>query len=175
MYLLKTNEWQFLNPTHLWRCVPPFNQNLVVSQLPLVSFRDKNISWKLPENLTSQVTVDSIDTLCAGEASKPRVPVAVLSVQQRVAWASNTPQKIIISAQIKIFHQPRFPWNKGIPLTEPPFGVRSCEVAIIWPDYVYIYIYKYSIYIYKYSIYKFKWDSWVVMILEEGTHPQSSP
>ena len=33
-----------------------------------------------------------------------------------------------------IFHQPRFPWNKGISLTKPPFGVRSCEVAIIWPD-----------------------------------------
>ena len=32
-----------------------------------------------------------------------------------------------------IFHQPRFPWNKGISLTKPPFGVRSCEVAIIWP------------------------------------------
>ena len=25
-------------------------------------------------------------------------------------------------------------WNKGISLTKPPFGVRSCEVAIIWPD-----------------------------------------
>ena len=38
------------------------------------------------------------------------------------------------SGQIIIFHQPRFPWNKGISLTEPPFRVRSCEVAIIWPD-----------------------------------------
>ena len=27
-----------------------------------------------------------------------------------------------------------FPWNKGISLTKPPFGVRSCEVAIIWPE-----------------------------------------
>ncbi len=34
-----------------------------------------------------------------------------------------------------IFHQPRFPWNKGISLTKPPFGGnRSCEVAINWPD-----------------------------------------
>ena len=39
-----------------------------------------------------------------------------------------------LSGQIIIFHQPRFPWNKGISLTKPPFGVRSCEVAIIWPD-----------------------------------------
>ena len=36
--------------------------------------------------------------------------------------------------QIIIFHQPRFPWNKGNSLTKPPFGVRSCEVAIIWPE-----------------------------------------
>ena len=34
-----------------------------------------------------------------------------------------------------IFHQPRFPWNKEISLTKPPFGVRSCEVTIIWPEY----------------------------------------
>ncbi len=40
----------------------------------------------------------------------------------------------IISGQIIIFHQPRFPWNKGISLTKPPFEVRSCEVAIIWPE-----------------------------------------
>ena len=39
-----------------------------------------------------------------------------------------------ISGQIIIFHQPRFPWNKGISLTKPPFGVRSCEVAIIWTE-----------------------------------------
>ena len=37
------------------------------------------------------------------------------------------------AGQITIFHQPRFPWNKGISITKPPFGVRSCEVAIIWP------------------------------------------
>ena len=39
-----------------------------------------------------------------------------------------------VSGQIIIFHQPRFPRNKGISLTKPQFGVRSCEVAIIWPD-----------------------------------------
>ena len=44
----------------------------------------------------------------------------------------------ILSGQIIIFHQPRFPWNKGISLTKPPFGVRSCEVAIIWPDFVWL-------------------------------------
>ena len=36
------------------------------------------------------------------------------------------------SGQNTIFHQPRFSWNKGISLTKPPFGVISCEVAIIW-------------------------------------------
>ena len=40
----------------------------------------------------------------------------------------------ILSGQIIIFHQPRFPSNNGISPTKPPFGVRSCEVAIIWPD-----------------------------------------
>ena len=38
------------------------------------------------------------------------------------------------SGQIIIFHQPRFPWNKGISLPQLPFGVRSFEVAIIWSD-----------------------------------------
>ena len=51
-----------------------------------------------------------------------------------------------ISGQIIIFHRPRFSWNKGISLTKPPFGVRSCEVAIIWAD-ILIYIYISYIYI----------------------------
>ena len=40
------------------------------------------------------------------------------------------------SGQIILFHQPRFPWNKGISLPQLPFGVSSCEVAIIWPDWM---------------------------------------
>ena len=44
----------------------------------------------------------------------------------------------IWSGQIIIFHQPRFPWNKGISLPQLPFEVRSCEVAIIWPDMIYL-------------------------------------
>ena len=40
----------------------------------------------------------------------------------------------MISGQIIIFHQPGFPWNNGISLPQLHFGVRSCEVAIIWPD-----------------------------------------
>ena len=37
-----------------------------------------------------------------------------------------------------LLHQtePGFPWNKGISLTKPPFGVRSCDVAIIWPNWI---------------------------------------
>ena len=46
-----------------------------------------------------------------------------------ISWNSH------LSGQITIFHQPGFPWNKGISLTKPPFGGnRSCDVAIIWPD-----------------------------------------
>ena len=29
----------------------------------------------------------------------------------------------------------RFPWHKGISLPSLPLGVRSCEVAVIWPDF----------------------------------------
>ena len=34
----------------------------------------------------------------------------------------------------KKIHQPRFSWNKGMSLAQLHFGVRSCEVAINWPD-----------------------------------------
>ena len=38
----------------------------------------------------------------------------------------------VISGQIIIFHEPRFPWNKGISLPKRYLlGPRSCEVAII--------------------------------------------
>ena len=40
------------------------------------------------------------------------------------------------SGQIIIFEHPRFPWNPGISLPKPPFRVRSCEVAIIWPELI---------------------------------------
>ena len=32
--------------------------------------------------------------------------------------------------------QPGFSWNKGISLPWLPFGLRSCEVAIIWSDII---------------------------------------
>ena len=41
------------------------------------------------------------------------------------------------TGQIRIIHQHDFPWfswNKGNSVSKPPFGVRSCEVAIIWPE-----------------------------------------
>ena len=37
------------------------------------------------------------------------------------------------SGQIKKCHQPICLWNKGISLPQLPFGVRSREVALIWP------------------------------------------
>ena len=49
-----------------------------------------------------------------------------------------------ISGQIMIFHQPGFFLNKGISLPELPFGVRSCEVAITWPD-IYIYTHTHTV------------------------------
>ncbi len=35
--------------------------------------------------------------------------------------ASENIRNLLYSGQIIIFHQPRFPWNKGISLTNPPF------------------------------------------------------
>ena len=40
--------------------------------------------------------------------------------------------KLICKNMSIIFHQPRFSWNKVISFPQLPFGVRSCEVAIIW-------------------------------------------
>ena len=49
-------------------------------------------------------------------------------------WTTLTPCRVL-SSQIIIFHQPGFSWNKGISFLSYLFGVRSCEVAIIWPDF----------------------------------------
>ena len=64
--------------------------------------------------------------------SHPIKLVILIIPQQDFFFSGNHPHL----ARLKyVFHQPRFPWNKGIPLTKlPPFAVRSCEVAIIWPD-----------------------------------------
>ena len=44
------------------------------------------------------------------------------------------PATILLAKLDIIFHQPRFPWNRGTSLTKPTFGVRSREVTIICPD-----------------------------------------
>ena len=55
---------------------------------------------------------------------------------KRISWGIKRPWKpcTTIWPNGIIFLQPRFAWNKGMSLTKPPFGVRSCEVAIIWPE-----------------------------------------
>ena len=69
------------------------------------------------------------------------IKIYILSRQQQSKILSESHQRINQngsynqpSGQIIIFQQPRFPWNKRFPLNKPPFGVRSCEVAIIWPE-----------------------------------------
>ena len=42
----------------------------------------------------------------------------------------------IESGQMETFHQPGVPWNKGNSFPQLPFRVRSCEVAIIWPELI---------------------------------------
>ena len=56
-------------------------------------------------------------TVVIGQDRPPFIPA-----KNRPIWkvSHNT-----TSGQIMIFHQPRFPWNKGISLTKPQFRVRS--------------------------------------------------
>ena len=56
-----------------------------------------------------------------------------ISAQKATIFCEYLAAMRLASGQIIIFHQAGFPWNKGISLTKSPFGVRSCEVAIIWP------------------------------------------
>ena len=51
-----------------------------------------------------------------------------------IPWNNNLPSgNFKSSGQIKKCHQPICLWNKGISLPQLPFGVRSREVALIWP------------------------------------------
>ena len=78
-----------------------------------------------------KILIDDVDDV--GGSGIPRAKM--VSKIQEVIWLKYEKAGThIFSGQIIIFHQPRFPWNNGISLTKPPFGVRSCEVAIIWPD-----------------------------------------
>ena len=92
--------------------------------------------------------------------SQQALPIGVYTCNHQKEWdfERDTLSPIIMevenhpkSGQIIIFHQPRFPWNKGNSLTKPPFGVRSREVAIIWPA--------------KWKVGPFSTDPW-----EEGCH-----
>ena len=46
---------------------------------------------------------------------------------------AKSPWPNVLAKWFRIFHQD-FPEIKGIPAAKPPFGVSSCEVAIIWPE-----------------------------------------
>ena len=65
--------------------------------------------------------------------SQPKKEWSKIDLRQHVLCEQETWEPKY-SGQIIIFHQPWFPWNKGISLPQLPFGVRSCEVAIIWPE-----------------------------------------
>ena len=85
------------------------------------------------DSLTLQIVADSSSALHVD------LPPTGLPLPRPISKVSHLPEKHSTkSGQIMIFHQPRFPWNKGISLTKPPFGGnRSCEVVIIWPDQIY--------------------------------------
>ena len=86
--------------------------------------------WSVPEVAPKEISIlqSSID-LSMPFKKKPNIFQSTLLPFVFMGICS-----IYNSGQIIIFHQPRFLWNKGISFTKPPFGVRSCEVPIIWPD-----------------------------------------
>ena len=58
----------------------------------------------------------------------------VMDLHDDHPWISRWNTIVKDSGQIILFHQPRFAWNKGMSLSQLHFGVRSCEVARIWPE-----------------------------------------
>ena len=86
---------------------------------------NKSPHWSTP------IPTLAVDKTYQKTASKPWVSLGTPPPKRNKV--SKFPERCQ-SGQIIIFHQPRFPWNKGIFLPQLPFGVRSCEVAIIWPD-----------------------------------------
>ena len=117
----------YLQPVSIWpalhvRTKPPFTWNLwsYLPRRPLTTQHNMSLQANL------QITT-----------KYPTVNVYVYRCYIHLPWLCenwNTHLILHQSGQIMIFHQPRFSWNKGISLTKPPFGVRSCEVARIWPD-----------------------------------------
>ena len=69
--------------------------------------------------------------ICASQIGS--FPPGRLANQRKTTW-NHQPINSWIWPNEMIFRQPRFPWKKDISLTKPPFGVRPCEVAIIWPN-----------------------------------------
>ena len=65
----------------------------------------------------------------------PKYPQFQTSILRLSNWYWENNHQNCWSGQIIIFHQPRFSWNKGIPPSRLHFGVRSCEVATIWPGW----------------------------------------
>ena len=55
-------------------------------------------------------------------------------LKKKLRLMNNFINKMEEAGHIISFHPPRFPWNKDIPFLNYLFGVRSCEVAINWPN-----------------------------------------
>ena len=94
----------------------------------------KEIHFKHPSFLVSMLDVGGQSR----ERERERVEHEKTKPPTSFKSPNSTSSDTCVHSQILTFHQPRFPWNKGISLTKTTiWGPRSCEVAIIWPD-VYI-------------------------------------
>ena len=78
---------------------------------------------------------DQLDELLGNFRLVGRFPV-VASISRKCIDSKKVPTtgRDITGQMESYFTNLGFPQIRGISLTKPPFGVRSCEVAIIWPD-----------------------------------------
>ncbi len=145
----KKNRWffvTFLSPS--WRSLSPLKGHLTIPKRSQRITRSKVFGQVIQEGdlfIPSHVgLVTWTQPLISGhvwtkktsqKGHQQHAELPGIYMFLRVApFSTKTLLEADFSSQIIIFHQPRFPWNTGISLTKPPFGVRSCEVAIIWPD-----------------------------------------
>ena len=109
---------------------------------PAVSFSGGihlNVGYKLSPPLKTQGRNRGFPTTHGKDGGVQPSTYGFFVITPRFSWhlpANSSTWSPTHLVNFFLIHQPRFPWNKGISLTtsKTPFGVRSCEVAIVWPD-----------------------------------------
>ena len=71
-----------------------------------------------------------VNTMNSGASCVQGIAVALAVAAQLVVALGGDAIQVLLNLVFLSFVFPRFPWNEGISLAKPPFGARSCEVAI---------------------------------------------